>query len=128
MKQTDDTVPIYSMGVVRKLTGLTPRQIRYYEEMNLVFPARSKGNQRIFSAKDVEMIITIKKLLNEGLTIEGIKTLFAQQHSPQKQSRRKKDDEILPGHLRGGRRLTSLYPIDNQEELMKYLETLFDDD
>lgn len=34
---------IMSIGMVKELTGLSERQIRYYEEKQLVFPARTKG-------------------------------------------------------------------------------------
>ncbi|MFD6443440.1 MerR family DNA-binding transcriptional regulator, partial [Peribacillus sp. NPDC060186] len=33
---------VISIGVVRELTGLSDRQIRYYEERKLIFPERSK--------------------------------------------------------------------------------------
>ncbi len=36
------------------MTNLTARQIRYYESHELIKPARSKGNQRLYTPQDVE--------------------------------------------------------------------------
>lgn len=61
------------MRVVKEKTGLTSRQIRYYDQMKLVFPDRTKGNQRLFSEEDIKRLNKIKSLLEEGYTIEAIK-------------------------------------------------------
>ena len=61
------------MRVAKERTGLTSRQIRYYDQMKLVFPERTKGNQRLFSEDDIIRLGRIKNLLEEGYTIEAIK-------------------------------------------------------
>ena len=66
-------LPLFSIGIVEKLTGLSARQIRYYEQHGLVQPARSQGNQRLFSFVDVERLIQVSALLDEGLNMEGVK-------------------------------------------------------
>ena len=50
-------MPLFPMGIVDRLTELTPRQIRYYEEQGLIKPARTKGNQRLFSFNDVDRLL-----------------------------------------------------------------------
>jgi MerR family glutamine synthetase transcriptional repressor len=62
------------MRVVKEETGLTSRQIRYYDETGLVFPERTRGNQRLFSEEDIIRLKKIKSLLEEGYTIEAIKS------------------------------------------------------
>jgi DNA-binding transcriptional MerR regulator len=48
-------------------TGLTPRSIRYYEEMGLLEPAaRSEGAYRLFDASDLERLRYIKELRDEA--------------------------------------------------------------
>ncbi|GGJ13353.1 transcriptional regulator [Alicyclobacillus cellulosilyticus] len=66
-------LPLFSIGVVQKLTGLSARQIRYYEQHGLVTPARSEGKQRLFSFADVERLMEIRRLLDEGLNMAKIK-------------------------------------------------------
>ncbi|TCP30247.1 MerR family glutamine synthetase transcriptional repressor [Scopulibacillus darangshiensis] len=67
------TMPLFSMSIVQKLTGLTARQIRYYEEHHLVQPERTEGNRRVFSFNDVEQLLEIKSLLDKGVNLAGIK-------------------------------------------------------
>jgi MerR family transcriptional regulator, glutamine synthetase repressor len=64
---------LFPMSIVRELTGLTARQIRYYEENNLVFPKRTDGNRRMFSFNDVDRLLEIKSLLDKGVNLAGIK-------------------------------------------------------
>ena len=43
--------------------GLTPRRIRYYEELGLLRPAaRSEGDYRLYDADDLERLSFIKGL------------------------------------------------------------------
>jgi MerR family transcriptional regulator, glutamine synthetase repressor len=66
-------MPLFPMRTVQKLTGLSARQIRYYEEHGLVQPARSQGNQRLFSFYDVERLLEVRRLLDRGLNMAGVK-------------------------------------------------------
>jgi MerR family transcriptional regulator, repressor of the yfmOP operon len=48
-------------------TGLTPRSIRYYEEMGLLEPAaRSEGAYRLYDASDLERLRFIRELRDEA--------------------------------------------------------------
>ncbi len=67
---------IYPMRVVRRLTGLTDRQIRYYEQTGLVVPARTPGRQRLYSQEDIERLLRVKALLAQGFTVKGIQDYF----------------------------------------------------
>ncbi|MFC4617435.1 MerR family transcriptional regulator [Camelliibacillus cellulosilyticus] len=73
----DDSIrrntPLFPMSIVGKLTGLSARQIRYYEEHHLILPERSKGGRRQFSFNDVERLLEIKALLEKGVNLAGIK-------------------------------------------------------
>lgn len=70
-------MPLFSIGVVKKLTELSARQIRYYEEHQLIYPSRSDGNQRLFSFNDIDKLLEIKELIEQGVNISGIKQIFA---------------------------------------------------
>ncbi|HVC35502.1 MAG TPA: MerR family transcriptional regulator [Chloroflexota bacterium] len=51
------------IGVVAREVGLTPRAIRYYEELGLLRPAvRVKGSDRLFDDSDVQRLREIKRL------------------------------------------------------------------
>jgi DNA-binding transcriptional MerR regulator len=66
---------VISIGTVCELTGLTDRQIRYYEERKLIFPARSKGGTRLYSFADVELLMEIADKLEDGLHTHEIRKL-----------------------------------------------------
>ncbi|MFB6363282.1 MerR family transcriptional regulator, glutamine synthetase repressor [Paenibacillus tianmuensis] len=67
---------LFPIGIVMKLTDLTARQIRYYEQHELVIPARTGGNQRLYSFNDVERLLEIKDLIEKGVNIAGIKQVL----------------------------------------------------
>lgn len=92
MKEFNRHKSVYPIGVVKNLTGLSKRQIRYYEETELVIPERTSGNQRLYSLVDVEKLLRVKKLIERGMNIEEVKSHFA------KREEREVDTNTLP-HL-----------------------------
>lgn len=73
---------LFPIGIVMKLTDLTARQIRYYEQHELIQPARTAGNQRMFSFNDVERLLEIKALIEKGVNIAGIKQVMNSAENP----------------------------------------------
>src|SRR3954467_1502986 len=71
------SMPLFQIGTVMQLTELTARQIRYYEEHNLISPARTDGNHRLFCLNDIDTLLEIKDLIDQGVNMAGIKQLFA---------------------------------------------------
>ena len=71
------SMPVFQIGTVMQLTELTARQIRYYEEHNLISPARTDGNRRLFSLNDIDTLLEIKDLIDQGINMAGIKQIFA---------------------------------------------------
>ncbi|MEK8130400.1 MerR family transcriptional regulator [Paenibacillus filicis] len=67
---------VISIGSVCEMTGLTERQIRYYEERKLIFPERTKGGNRKYSFEDVELIKAIYRQLREGQNTFELKQLM----------------------------------------------------
>ncbi|OGD56134.1 hypothetical protein A2V71_00080 [Candidatus Berkelbacteria bacterium RBG_13_40_8] len=68
--------PVYPIKHISKLTSLEPRKIRYLETQGLVEPARTDGNQRLYSGQDLVKIKLIAKLRDQGLSNIAIKQLF----------------------------------------------------
>ncbi|MBU9722060.1 MerR family transcriptional regulator [Bacillus alkalicola] len=79
------TLAVFPISIVQKITELSARQIRYYEEQGLIAPGRNKGNQRIFSLQDIERLLEIKSLIDQGVNIAGIHAIY---------SKKKKDNNI----------------------------------
>lgn len=64
---------VLPMSVVRELTGLTDRQVRYYDQQGLVEPQRGAGKQRRFSLEDVDRLLQIAEYLDAGYTVAEIR-------------------------------------------------------
>lgn len=69
--------PLLQISTVMQLTNLTARQIRYYEEHQLIEPVRTEGNRRMFSLNNIDELLEIQELLEQGINIAGIKKVFA---------------------------------------------------
>lgn len=66
-----------------ELTELSARQIRYYEENDLINPARTKGRHRLYSFSDIDRLLEIKNLLDKKVNLAGIKEIFLQREFEQ---------------------------------------------
>lgn len=75
-KELRRSMSVFPIGTVMKLTDLSARQIRYYEEQDLIHPERSDGNRRIYSLNDIDVLLEIKDYLSDGLNMAGIKRVY----------------------------------------------------
>ncbi len=68
---------------VAAAAGLTPRSIRYYEELGLLRPcARSEGAYRLYDASDLERLLAIKSLRDDaGLSLAEIGQVLEDEES-----------------------------------------------
>jgi DNA-binding transcriptional MerR regulator len=63
----------FRIGEVSRLLNVQPYVIRYWEsEFKTVRPIRTRSDQRLYRRRDVEELLTIRKLLyEENFTIHG---------------------------------------------------------
>ncbi len=78
MKQLGIKKLYYSISEVSKITDLEQYVLRYWEtEFEQLKPAKNRAGNRIYTNKDIKMILYIKKLLrDERYTIEGAKQVL----------------------------------------------------
>ncbi len=71
----------YKIGEVCRLTDIKPHILRYWEsEFPVLSPRKSRGGQRVYQQKDLEMVRRIKRMLHEeGYTIAGAKKKLSEQ-------------------------------------------------
>ncbi len=69
----------YSISEVSKLTDLEQYILRYWEtEFEQLKPSKNRAGNRIYTNKDIKMILLIKNLLREEkYTIEGAKKILS---------------------------------------------------
>lgn len=99
----------YSISEVSKLTGIEQYILRYWEtEFEQLKPQKNRAGNRIYTNKDIQLILYIKNLLKERkYTIEGAKKILEnytseklveeQQLETQKEIEKPKVDEVNPG-------------------------------
>jgi DNA-binding transcriptional MerR regulator len=68
---------VIRIGTVCELTGLTERQIRYYEEKQLIFPHRTRGGARTFSFEDVDILKEIHLKMQDGFHTFELRKTFS---------------------------------------------------
>src|SRR5437870_2323777 len=67
--------PYFKIGEVAELAGVAPYVLRYWEtEFKSIRPEKTRSNQRMYRRRDVETVLSIKRLLyDEGYRIDGAK-------------------------------------------------------
>ena len=76
---------MFSIGKLSALTGVKIPTIRYYEKIALLSsPARSSGNQRLFSERDRARVQFIKHARDLGLSIDAIRQLLRLSDNPRR--------------------------------------------
>jgi DNA-binding transcriptional MerR regulator len=65
----------FKIGEVAAIAALRPSVLRFWEtEFSFLHPQKSKSGQRLYSRKELDLVLEIKRLLyTEKLTIEGAK-------------------------------------------------------
>ncbi|WP_174732636.1 MerR family transcriptional regulator [Mesobacillus harenae] len=90
------TRKVITIGIVSDLTGLTERQIRYYEERKLIFPERTEKGSRKYSFADVERLIEIAEKREEGVQTNEIRRDL---EKVKKEDNRKARKQMLKGQI-----------------------------
>jgi DNA-binding transcriptional MerR regulator len=78
----EDSRPIYGIGAVARLLGITPSTIRTWEERyGVVSPQRSPGGRRLYSRDEVDRLRFVKLKVDEGIQPADAHRLLAERAS-----------------------------------------------
>lgn len=66
-----------NIGDVSRVSGLPAKTIRYYEDIDLVRPARGDNGYRDFSAQDAHKLAFLGRSRSLGFSIEECRTLLS---------------------------------------------------
>jgi len=72
----DEHCPLYTVGQVADLVGVQQAFLRRLDQYDVVSPARSSGQQRRYSRHDVDRVEAAVDLINEGVTLAGVRRVF----------------------------------------------------
>ena len=77
MVSINSSMPLYSIGVVEDITGISQRILRLYEENGVIQPSRTDSNRRLYSLNDIEKIEYIHYLTHmKKVNLAGVKEIF----------------------------------------------------
>ena len=69
--------PVFIISVAARMLGIRTQTLRYYERLGLIQPARTRGNQRVFSRRDIERVHRVRNLMEElGVNLAGIEVVL----------------------------------------------------
>ena len=69
----DQDEPVFIISVAVRILGVRTQTLRYYERLVLIAPTRTKGNQRVFSNRDIERVRRIRNYMdNLGVNLAGV--------------------------------------------------------
>ena len=71
------TQAVYVISIAAELAGVHPQTLRIYERKGLLRPARTAGGSRRYSQADVDILIRIQELTNEGLNLAGVQRVLS---------------------------------------------------
>lgn len=96
-----DDRAVYVISVAAELAGVHPQTLRIYERKGLLHPARTAGNTRRYSDRDIARLRMIQALTQEsGLNLAGVKMIVEMENELERMRRR---TEELSRELRRAR-------------------------
>lgn len=73
----DQDEPVFIISVAARMLGVRTQTLRYYERMGLIEPVRTKGNQRVFSNRDIERVQRIRSyMVDLGVNLAGVDVIL----------------------------------------------------
>ncbi len=117
--------PLHSIGEVCESTGLSPRTVRYYEELGLLPGVRRRaGGRRVYGADAIERLRFIQRLKALGLALSEIKDLDAVYAiAGSTRAMLERLEELLGGHLMDlDGRIDELMTL--REEIVSYRDSV----
>jgi MerR family transcriptional regulator/heat shock protein HspR len=76
-KTTRETQALFVISVAAELAGVHPQTLRIYERRGLIMPYRTPGGTRRYSQEDLNRLVLIQELTEQGLNLEGVKKVLA---------------------------------------------------
>jgi MerR family transcriptional regulator/heat shock protein HspR len=76
VEEETTTAAVYVMSVAAELVGTHPQTLRDYERRGLISPSRTGGGNRRYTHNDIQKVLRIKKLRDEGMSLTAISQLM----------------------------------------------------
>ena len=110
-----DDRAVFIISVAAELAGVHPQTLRIYERKGLVRPKRTSGNTRRYSQADVDRLLAIQQLTDEGVNLAGVKRILELRAEVDALHRQVADLQAQLAHRRAiampGRRSGQIVPL-----------------
>jgi len=99
----DDTEPRYVISVTARILGIQNHTLRYYEKIGIIEPARSQGNIRLYSERDIDLLRRAKTLTDDlGVNLAGVEVIMRMAQRMNELQNRLQELESELDKLQGG--------------------------
>jgi MerR family transcriptional regulator, heat shock protein HspR len=85
--QRSEDRAVYIISVAAELAGVHPQTLRIYERKGLLSPARTAGNTRRYSERDIATLRVIQELTQRGINLAGVKMIMQLQQEVERARR-----------------------------------------
>lgn len=75
-----------NIGIASKKSGLPTKTIRYYEDIDLIKPARAENGYRDYSIEDIHSLTFLQRSRNLGFTVQECRLLLSLYNDKQRSS------------------------------------------
>ena len=72
----DAAAPLYTVGQVADMLGVQQAFLRRLDSLDVVRPARSDGGQRRYSRADIDRLMSLRDLIDDGHTVAGAQRIL----------------------------------------------------
>ena len=72
----DENSPLYTVGQVAQMLAVKQAFLRRVDELQVVSPQRSAGNQRRYTRYEIRIIQQVITMADEGITLQAIRRII----------------------------------------------------
>jgi len=72
----DENAPLYTVGQVAEMLAVKQAFLRRVDELNVVSPQRSSGNQRRYTRYEIRIIQQVVSMADEGITLQAVRRII----------------------------------------------------
>ena len=76
----DASAALYTVGQVADMLGVQQAFLRRLDSLDVVRPARSDGGQRRYSRADIDRLMLLRDLIDDGHTVAGAQRILELEH------------------------------------------------
>jgi MerR family transcriptional regulator, heat shock protein HspR len=73
----DENAPLYTVGQVAEMLAVKQAFLRRVDDLQVVSPQRSAGNQRRYTRYEIRIIQQVVSMADEGITLQAIRRIIS---------------------------------------------------